>query len=31
VREYGGQVAIVGDPKDHSSSSLLTTLRKGSV
>jgi rfaE bifunctional protein nucleotidyltransferase chain/domain len=31
VREYGGQVAIVGDPKDHSSSSLLTTFRKDSV
>ena len=23
VREYGGQVAIVGDPKDHSSSALI--------
>jgi len=27
VREYGGQVAIVGDPKDHSSSELLRTLK----
>jgi len=31
VREYGGEVAIVGDPKDHSSSGLLTMLRDGSV
>jgi rfaE bifunctional protein nucleotidyltransferase chain/domain len=31
VRECGGQVAIVGDPKDHSSSRLLTMLRNGSV
>lgn len=23
VREYGGQVAIVGDPKDHSSTELM--------
>ena len=28
VRSYGGTVAIVGDPKDHSTSSLLTRLRK---
>ena len=28
VREYGGQVAIVGDPKDHSSSQLLRDLRR---
>ena len=27
VREYGGQVAIVGDPKDHSSTELLRSLR----
>jgi D-glycero-beta-D-manno-heptose 1-phosphate adenylyltransferase len=27
VRSYGGQVAIVGDPKDHSTSSLLSRLR----
>ena len=27
VREYGGTVAIVGDPKDHSSTSLLANLR----
>jgi rfaE bifunctional protein nucleotidyltransferase chain/domain len=28
VREYGGQVAIVGDPKDHSSTTLLNILRE---
>jgi D-glycero-beta-D-manno-heptose 1-phosphate adenylyltransferase len=27
VRSYGGRVAIVGDPKDHSTSSLLSRLR----
>jgi D-glycero-beta-D-manno-heptose 1-phosphate adenylyltransferase len=27
VRAYGGRVAIVGDPKDHSSSELLRTLK----
>src|SRR5688572_20791219 len=27
VRAYGGRVAIVGDPKDHSTSDLLTRLR----
>lgn len=26
VRAYGGRVAIVGDPKDHSSSALIETL-----
>ena len=26
VRSYGGRVAIVGDPKDHSTSSILTRL-----
>ncbi len=26
VRAYGGRVAIVGDPKDHSTTSLLTRL-----
>ena len=26
VRECGGQVAIVGDPKDHSSTEILTQL-----
>jgi rfaE bifunctional protein nucleotidyltransferase chain/domain len=26
VRAYGGRVAIVGDPKDHSSSDLLTRI-----
>jgi len=27
VREYGGRIAIVGDPKDHSTRDLLTKLR----
>ena len=27
VRAYGGRVAIVGDPKDHSTSRLLAHLR----
>jgi rfaE bifunctional protein nucleotidyltransferase chain/domain len=26
VKEYGGRVAIVGDPKDHSSTDFLKTL-----
>lgn len=26
VRRYGGQVAIVGDPKDHSSSDLIALI-----
>jgi D-glycero-beta-D-manno-heptose 1-phosphate adenylyltransferase len=26
VRSYGGRVAIVGDPKDHSTSALLTRI-----
>jgi rfaE bifunctional protein nucleotidyltransferase chain/domain len=26
VRRYGGRVAIVGDPKDHSTSDLLTRI-----
>jgi D-glycero-beta-D-manno-heptose 1-phosphate adenylyltransferase len=26
VREYGGRVAIVGDPKDHSSTSLIEVV-----
>ena len=26
VKSYGGQVAIVGDPKDHSTSEILTRL-----
>lgn len=30
VRAFGGKVAIVGDPKDHSSTELLRTLRKAS-
>ena len=29
IREVGGQVAIVGDPKDHSSTSLINIVRKG--
>ncbi len=29
VRGYGGRIAIVGDPKDHSSGGLLERLRKG--
>src|SRR5262245_59373072 len=28
VRSYGGRVAIVGDQKNHSTTSLLTRLRK---
>jgi rfaE bifunctional protein nucleotidyltransferase chain/domain len=27
VRQYGGQVAIVGDPKDHSSTRLIETVK----
>jgi rfaE bifunctional protein nucleotidyltransferase chain/domain len=27
VREYGGRIAIVGDPKDHSTRDLLSKLR----
>ena len=26
VRSYGGEVAIVGDPKDHSTSAIITRL-----
>ncbi len=29
VRSYGGRIAIVGDPKDHSSAGLLERLRQG--
>ena len=29
VKEYGGKTAIVGDPKDHSSSEFLERLRRG--
>ena len=29
IREVGGRVAIVGDPKDHSSTDLIATLRCG--
>jgi D-glycero-beta-D-manno-heptose 1-phosphate adenylyltransferase len=28
VRSYGGRVAIVGDPKDHDTSALLTRIRR---
>lgn len=28
VRAYGGRVAIVGDPKDHSTTDILRSLRK---
>ena len=28
VRKYGGQVAIVGDPKDHSSTDLISVISK---
>ena len=27
VRKYGGKVAIVGDPKDHSSTELISTVK----
>jgi rfaE bifunctional protein nucleotidyltransferase chain/domain len=29
VLGYGGEIAIVGDPKDHSSTAILRTLREG--
>jgi D-glycero-beta-D-manno-heptose 1-phosphate adenylyltransferase len=29
VRAYGGRVAIVGDPKDHSTSELLARIGIG--
>jgi bifunctional ADP-heptose synthase (sugar kinase/adenylyltransferase) len=29
VRAYGGRVAIVGDPKDHSTRDLLARIRGG--
>jgi rfaE bifunctional protein nucleotidyltransferase chain/domain len=28
VKEYGGKVAIVGDPKDHSSTELIKTVSR---
>lgn len=31
VRAYGGRIAIVGDPKDHSTTDLLTRLRPSKV
>lgn len=30
VREYGGQVAIVGDPKDHSSTEMIGKVKNTS-
>ncbi len=30
VKEYGGKVAIVGDPKDHSSTNLIKLVGSGS-
>jgi bifunctional ADP-heptose synthase (sugar kinase/adenylyltransferase) len=27
VRSYGGKVAIVGDPKDHSTRDLIKTIK----
>jgi rfaE bifunctional protein nucleotidyltransferase chain/domain len=29
VRSYGGRIAIVGDPKDHSTRDLLTRITRG--
>lgn len=31
VRRYGGRVAIVGDPKDHSSTELIGKIGRGNV
>lgn len=31
VRKYGGRVAIVGDPKDHSSTGLISVVSEKSV
>ena len=31
VRGYGGRVAIVGDPKDHSTRNLLERIRSGRI
>ena len=31
VRGYGGRVAIVGDPKDHSTRDLLARIRRGQI
>jgi rfaE bifunctional protein nucleotidyltransferase chain/domain len=31
VRSYGGQVAIVGDPKDHSTSAIIARLGKANA
>ena len=28
VKEYGGRVAIVGDPKDHSSTDMIAAVKK---
>lgn len=29
VKSFGGRVAIVGDPKDHSTSDLISRMRRG--
>lgn len=29
VRAYGGRIAIVGDPKDHSTTEMLARVRRG--
>lgn len=29
VLSYGGETAIVGDPKDHSTSTIIETIRRG--
>jgi rfaE bifunctional protein nucleotidyltransferase chain/domain len=31
VREYGGQTALVGDPKDHATSDVIAKIRKTSA
>jgi len=31
IREVGGRVAVVGDPKDHSSTDLIAAVRCGSL
>lgn len=31
VRAYGGRIAIVGDPKDHSTRDMLRRIRQGSA
>jgi D-glycero-beta-D-manno-heptose 1-phosphate adenylyltransferase len=29
VRSYGGEVAIVGDPKDHSTRDIIKVIQEG--